>query len=520
MSPWCNSRSRSACALRSVIVHLRQSRLPVQTRTEPATDRCNDATLSRRTPADPGSRYGTHRPDRGPLPRHGSQRAGGRRWPTLRVGREELAPVRPRIAAGDGGLDVHQQCLHGRLLPQPGEMERNGVAAVGGAQPEIVGGHGADLADLQQRCDPGRQRPQCGDHLGRAVPGDQVFGLHLVAVARGEVELEVRQPVVPRTGDAELPGADVTPSNGDEVQTEYLVAGTARPMAAALRALAPICSLKMASPQRSLVDHLAATHLVRFHLAAGATGRGGIAGGHQGRHRRLRSAAALGDPSAATPKRWPPPPRLAELPCLGNGPSIRTVCSVTTTWIGWCSPAGEVAAVAPISCGFGSGLNRQPRLRRWTMTDLKARAERLRELHHGDILLVLPNVGRGQRGHCGRRGGVPCSRPRPARRSARCWAFPTGGAGRRGDAARPAGWRGRDRAGHGRARRLSPAAEGLVDRLLEIGAVGCNLEDSDHRGRSWSSPGPRRIPGLGPSRRRCHRHQRQVTCCCRTAATR
>jgi len=68
--------------------------------------------------------------------------------------------------------------------------------------------------------------------------------------------------------------------------------------------------------------------------------------------------------------------------------------------------------------------------------DLKAHADRLRELHHAREMLVLPNVWDAASSKIVAEAGLPWSPP-PAQRSRRCSATPTARA-RRGDV-RPAG---------------------------------------------------------------------------------
>ncbi|WP_042396700.1 isocitrate lyase/PEP mutase family protein [Streptacidiphilus carbonis] len=114
--------------------------------------------------------------------------------------------------------------------------------------------------------------------------------------------------------------------------------------------------------------------------------------------------------------------------------------------------------------------------------DLKAQAERLRELHH-DGMLVLPNVWDAASAAVVAGAGFPVVATASAAVSAML-GFPDG---------QGAPWQ-EMFAAAGRIARAVPVpvtvdAEAgygmepreLVDRLLEIGAVGCNLEDTDHR---------------------------------------
>lgn len=115
--------------------------------------------------------------------------------------------------------------------------------------------------------------------------------------------------------------------------------------------------------------------------------------------------------------------------------------------------------------------------------DLTTRADRFRALHHGDEMLVLPNVWDAASAAVVAEAGFPAVATASAAVSAML-GYPDG---------EGAPWRemfaaaGRivravdlpvtvdAEAGYG----LTPRE--LVDRLLEIGAVGCNLEDTDHR---------------------------------------
>ncbi|MEO6886538.1 MAG: isocitrate lyase/phosphoenolpyruvate mutase family protein [Jatrophihabitantaceae bacterium] len=115
-------------------------------------------------------------------------------------------------------------------------------------------------------------------------------------------------------------------------------------------------------------------------------------------------------------------------------------------------------------------------------TDLKARAERLRELHAGEML-VLPNAWDAASAKIVTEAGFPVVATASAAISAMLgypdgegapWQRMFAAAGRvAGAVAVPVTVDAE--AGYGMAPRE------LVDRLLEIGAVGCNLEDTDHR---------------------------------------
>ncbi|KAB8174252.1 isocitrate lyase/PEP mutase family protein [Microbispora catharanthi] len=115
--------------------------------------------------------------------------------------------------------------------------------------------------------------------------------------------------------------------------------------------------------------------------------------------------------------------------------------------------------------------------------DLKAHADRLRELHHADEMLVLPNVWDAASAAIVAEAGFPVVATASAAISAML-GYPDG---------EGAPWREMFAAAGRVARAVSvpvtmdaEAGYGmdpreLVDRLLEIGVVGCNLEDTDHR---------------------------------------
>ena len=115
--------------------------------------------------------------------------------------------------------------------------------------------------------------------------------------------------------------------------------------------------------------------------------------------------------------------------------------------------------------------------------DLKAHADRLRELHHAGEMLVLPNVWDAASAKIVAEAGFPVIATASAAISAML-GYPDG---------EGAPWQEMFAAAGRVARAVSVPvtvdAEGgygmepreLVDRLLEIGAVGCNLEDTDHR---------------------------------------
>ncbi|WP_133906756.1 isocitrate lyase/PEP mutase family protein [Actinophytocola oryzae] len=124
------------------------------------------------------------------------------------------------------------------------------------------------------------------------------------------------------------------------------------------------------------------------------------------------------------------------------------------------------------------------------MTELTARAERLRGLHHG-TMLVLPNVWDAASATIVAEAGFPAVATASAAISAML-GYPDGEA---------APWQ-EMFAAAGRVARAVPvpttvdaeAGYGMrphefVDQLLETGAVGCNLEDTDHRAGGLTDAG-------------------------------
>src|SRR5690606_34339119 len=91
----------------------------------------------------------------------------------------------------------------GRIF-HPGEVDGQAVAAVGRAQPQIVGGDGTQLADLQDRSHPFPYAINRRERFDGTLARDEVLRLQLLAGARCELETEVRQSFVPRARLAEL----------------------------------------------------------------------------------------------------------------------------------------------------------------------------------------------------------------------------------------------------------------------------------------------------------------------------
>ena len=138
------------------------------------------------------------------------------------------------------------------------------------------------------------------------------------------------------------------------------------------------------------------------------------------------------------------------------------------------------------------------------IADLKARADRLRELHHAGEMLVLPNVWDAASAKIVAEAGFPVVATASAAISAML-GYPDGEGAPWQEMFAAAGRVARAvsvpvtvdaEAGYG----MEPRE--LVGRLLEIGAVGCNLEDTDHRGgRAGRRRCARRAAGGHPGRR-------------------
>jgi 2-methylisocitrate lyase-like PEP mutase family enzyme len=116
------------------------------------------------------------------------------------------------------------------------------------------------------------------------------------------------------------------------------------------------------------------------------------------------------------------------------------------------------------------------------ITDPKVHADQLRQLHHGGPMLVLPNVWDAASATVVAEAGFPAIATASAAISAML-GYPDGEGAPWQEMFAAAGRIARAvavpvtvdaEAGYG----LRPRE--LVDRLLELGAVGCNLEDTDH----------------------------------------
>lgn len=117
--------------------------------------------------------------------------------------------MRPDVERGEPFLHHGQQLPDRLLVRQPGEVQRQPFASVERAEPQVVPRDRADLGREQDGCQPG---PEFAQRLHRrdGVPdGHEVLGLEFVPDAGREVQAEMRDPFVPRSGDAELSRAIV-----------------------------------------------------------------------------------------------------------------------------------------------------------------------------------------------------------------------------------------------------------------------------------------------------------------------
>jgi predicted MFS family arabinose efflux permease len=117
---------------------------------------------------------------------------------------EDLAPMGPGGERGQLAFGERDHGQHRGGIGDPGEVEGHAVLPVTRAEPEPVGGDHADLADEQDRGETGPDLVQGVQGGDRVLGGKQVFRLQFVAGARPELGPEVRQPVVPPAGHAEL----------------------------------------------------------------------------------------------------------------------------------------------------------------------------------------------------------------------------------------------------------------------------------------------------------------------------
>src|SRR2546423_8817447 len=86
-------------------------------------------------------------------------------------------------------------------------MNPDAVGSAARAHPEIVGGDGADLGDLNQWRDALADLVDRVECLERVAARDEILGLQFLAGAGGETHSEMGQALVPRTRRAHLLGA-------------------------------------------------------------------------------------------------------------------------------------------------------------------------------------------------------------------------------------------------------------------------------------------------------------------------
>ena len=131
--------------------------------------------------------------------------------------REELAPVGPDGERCEGALDHRKDGLHGGPVGVPGEVEGEAVLLVGGAEPEFVGGDGAEFTHHQMLGELALHGVERAERGGTILSRHEVFGLELGAGAGREFHLEVRQAQVPWAEDAHLVGGGRRIHDGDGV---------------------------------------------------------------------------------------------------------------------------------------------------------------------------------------------------------------------------------------------------------------------------------------------------------------
>ncbi len=119
---------------------------------------------------------------------------------------EEFGPVGFCVEGCEFGFDEGKHFGDLWRLWLPGEVDGHGGALIGGADPEVVGGDGAELGDEEMRGDVVAEFFNGKDCLIGAIAGDEVFGLEFCSAAGGEVHAEVGHTLIPGAGDALLLG--------------------------------------------------------------------------------------------------------------------------------------------------------------------------------------------------------------------------------------------------------------------------------------------------------------------------
>ena len=84
-------------------------------------------------------------------------------------------------------FDLWEESLYFGPLGLPGEVDGQGGSLVGHAEPEVVGGDGAEFGDEEVRGDLVAELLDGEDGLVGVVAWDEVFGLEFGAAAGGEV---------------------------------------------------------------------------------------------------------------------------------------------------------------------------------------------------------------------------------------------------------------------------------------------------------------------------------------------
>ena len=101
-------------------------------------------------------------------------------------GGEELGPMGTGLEGSELFFDEGQQSEDFRGFGLPGEVDGEAFAVVCGAEPERVGGDGAEFGDEEVGCDEVAELLDGEDCFIAAGAGDEVFSLELCAAGRGE----------------------------------------------------------------------------------------------------------------------------------------------------------------------------------------------------------------------------------------------------------------------------------------------------------------------------------------------
>ena len=128
---------------------------------------------------------------------------------------EEFAPMGTRVEWREFPFDDGQELADFGPFGLPGEVDGDGILLVGGTHPEIVGRDGPNFGDHQVRTDLFVQLFDGEDGFQRVFAGDEIFGLQFFAGAGRETHFEMREAVVPRSGNAHLLRAIFRGERGD-----------------------------------------------------------------------------------------------------------------------------------------------------------------------------------------------------------------------------------------------------------------------------------------------------------------